>query len=84
MPPVNTWGKKFFTVPLATRPNGDIFRFLAAADGTTVMVNGAPVAVLDRGRVHERNIAGQAAITANAPILVAQYADSVSSGRRDS
>ncbi|XP_035683576.1 IgGFc-binding protein-like [Branchiostoma floridae] len=40
IPPVDTWGKRFVTVPLAGRTGGDIFRIVAARDGTTVRVTG--------------------------------------------
>ena len=54
LPSVDTWGKRFVTVPLATRLNGDRFRFLAAHDGTEVRVDGVLVATLNRGQFHER------------------------------
>lgn len=75
LPPVVTWGKNFVTMPLATRLNGDTFRFLASTDGTTVSVNGVVVATLNRGQLHERIIAGPAQITSDQPILVAQYSN---------
>jgi hypothetical protein len=65
-------------MPLATRLNGDTFRFVASVDGTSVQVNGAPVATLNRGQVHERIIAGPAQIVADQPILVAQYSNGTS------
>jgi IgGFc binding protein/PKD domain-containing protein len=74
-PPV-TWGKSFATMPLATRLNGDTFRFLASTDGTQVRVNGTLVATLNRGKLHEQIIAGPAHITSTEPILVAQYSNS--------
>ena len=46
MPPVSTWGKTFVTEPLATRLNGDTFRFLASQNSTTINVNGSPVATI--------------------------------------
>ena len=75
MPPTSTWGKNFATVPLATRLNGDTFRFLAQTNGTTVEVNGTLVATLNRGQVHERQITGRAVIIASQPILVAQFSN---------
>jgi len=75
LPPVPTWGKTFVTMPLATRLHGDTFRFLASADGTAVSVNGTVVARLDRGEFHEKLITGPAQITADRPILVAQYSN---------
>jgi IgGFc binding protein len=75
LPPVPAWGKQFATVPLAGRSGGDTFRFLASADGTRVNVNGQPIATLRRGRFFEQIISTPAYITADRPILVAQYAN---------
>jgi len=75
LPPVNTWGRHFVTMPLATRANGDTFRFLAATNGTRVAINGKIVASLDRGQFYEQIIDGPAEILASKPILVAQYAN---------
>ncbi|MFO0011239.1 MAG: putative Ig domain-containing protein [Planctomycetota bacterium] len=77
LPPTNTWGREFVTMPLATNSQrGDRFRFLAQADGTQVTVNGTVVATLRRGEYHEQVITGPGHIVANQPILVAQYAHS--------
>jgi len=75
LPPVTAWGKSFLTVPLATRLNGDTFRLVASENATVVNVNGAPVATLDRGQVHEQIIDGNSTISADKPILVAQYSN---------
>ncbi len=75
LPPTSTWGKSFVTEPLATRLDGDTFRFLASTDGTTVSVNSAAVATLNRGQLHEQIITGAATVTADKPILVAQYSN---------
>jgi len=75
LPPASAWGRQFVTVPLATRTGGDTFRFLAAEDGTEVTVNGQLAATLNAGEFHEQLIDGSAEITANRPILVAQYSN---------
>jgi hypothetical protein len=75
LPPTSTWGKSFVTVPLATRTRGDTFRFLAARNGTEVRINGSLVATLNRGQLYQTNLATQAHITSNEPILVAQYSN---------
>jgi hypothetical protein len=62
-------------MPLATRLRGDTFRFLASENGTSVVVNGASVATLNRGQFHERVLTVPSEITANHPILVAQYSN---------
>ncbi len=78
LPPTETWGKSFVTIPLATRDNGDTFRFIASANGTNITVNGTVVATLNKAQLHEQIINGPAVITANQPILVAQYSNGCS------
>lgn len=73
--PVSSWGKSFVTMPLATRQNGDTFRMVAGTNNTTVSINGAPVATLNRGQVHEQIVADPSHIVADKPILVAQYSN---------
>jgi len=75
LPPTTAWGKSFVTMPLATRRNGDTFRFIASEPGTTVAVNGAVVATLNRGQLFEQIVDGPAQITADHPIMVAQYSN---------
>jgi len=77
MPATNTWGKRFATVPIATRTKGDFFRFIASQDGTEIYVNGSLTAVVNRGQWVERIIKNAAEIIATNPIMVAQYATSV-------
>jgi hypothetical protein len=76
MPPTSTWGKSFVTEPLATRTGGDTFRYLADTDNTTVQVNGAPVATLNRGQLFEQILTAPSVITSDKPILVTQYSNS--------
>lgn len=78
LPPTTTWGENFVTIPLATRLNGDTFRMLASEDNTSVSVNGTVVATLNTAELHEQIIDGPATITANNPILVAQYSNGTS------
>jgi hypothetical protein len=68
-------------MPLASRLQGDTFRFLASTDGTAVSVNGAMVANLDRGQFYEQIVSGPVQITANQPILVAQYSNGITYDR---
>jgi hypothetical protein len=76
LPPTTAWGKNFVSMPLATRTGGDTFRVLASEDATTVMLNGATVATLNRGQFHEQIVSGPAQITADKPVLVMQYSNS--------
>jgi hypothetical protein len=76
IPPTTTWGRKFATVPLKSRTNGDTFRFMATEDGTTITVNGgAPSSPLNRGQYSEMILTNASVIESNKPILVAQYAN---------
>lgn len=74
LPPVETWGRRFVTMPLATRVGGDRFRVVAAEDDTRVSIGGTPVATLAAGAFHEQVVDGPAAIEADKPVLLAQYA----------
>ena len=76
--PTNTWGTSFVTLPLATRLRGDTFRYLASVDDTEVHVNGQVVATLNRGQVFEQLLTAASVITANQPILVAQFSNGTS------
>ncbi len=81
LPPVSRWAAEFYARRLATRSDGDTFRVLAAFDNTIVLVNSLPVANLSGGQFYEIVRPASAAangtiITANHPVLVAQYANS--------
>jgi hypothetical protein len=78
LPPTNSWGRSFITIPLALRTNGDVFRFLAQANGTAVSVNGTVVANLNAGQFFETILGSNTynRITSNFPILVGQYSRS--------
>ena len=73
--PVDTWGRSFVTMPLATRTGGDTFRILASEDGTVVKIDGVPVATLGAGEFHEQLIDGAASVEASKPVLVVQYSN---------
>ncbi|XP_078660357.1 IgGFc-binding protein-like isoform X3 [Branchiostoma floridae x Branchiostoma belcheri] len=49
IPPVDTWGKEFVTVPLTKRTAGDLFRVIAARDNTQVDVTGKTTHTLNAG-----------------------------------
>ena len=76
IPPVDSWGRHFVTLPLKTRTGGDRFRMLAAHDATSVSINGEIVAVLNRGQFYETVLSQPASIVANQGILLAQFAQS--------
>ncbi len=78
LPPTTAWGRNFISVPLKTRTRGDTFRFLASNDNTTVRVNGAVVATLDKGEFFETILTASSQITSDKAILVAQYSNGTS------
>ncbi|XP_019638860.1 PREDICTED: uncharacterized protein LOC109480924 isoform X5 [Branchiostoma belcheri] len=75
VPPVNTWGQRFVTVPLAVRQAGDIFRLVAARNGTDVSVTGVTPRTLDAGDFWELDLSSSTykTITSSQPIMVLQY-----------
>jgi uncharacterized protein (TIGR02145 family) len=73
--PYYSWGKNYVTVPLAGRDNsGDVFRILAANDGTDILVNGTLATTINTGEYYQTILTGSNAITGSKPIMVAQYA----------
>ncbi|MBI2422816.1 MAG: Ig-like domain-containing protein [Candidatus Hydrogenedentes bacterium] len=77
IPPLNTWGTQVITLQIQTRSNGDTFLVLAAEDETTVTIDG-PVpglVTLDAGQTNQLLLEGANIISADKPILVAQYAN---------
>lgn len=80
IPPVESWGTNFVTMPLAARFKGDTFRVLASVDGTHVTINRNPPVTLNRGQFLEQSIQGPVQITADQPVLAAQYSNGISFG----
>jgi hypothetical protein len=74
--PTELWGNNFVTVPLATRAKGDTFRCMGLYNGTTVRTNGVIAGIVNQAKFIEFQIIGQAWITSDNPIQVAQFSDS--------
>jgi len=77
IPPMETWGREYYAVPLLTRM-ADTYRVMASEDKTTILIgNRAPV-FLDRGKYHEFTLQRDepTRIFADNPILVAQFSQS--------
>jgi hypothetical protein len=72
MIPLKAWGNNFATAPLLAR-NGDVFRILAAENGTTININGGAGINLNAGQFHEVMLTTASFITSNKPISVAQF-----------
>jgi len=78
--PVNEWGTDHYTAPLATRTGGDTYRVLASQTNTTVSINGVPFGLpINRGQFKQLTLVSGARISADKPVLVAQYAHSADS-----
>jgi hypothetical protein len=75
MTSTDTWGKKFATVPLKDRTNGDTWRFLASQNNTTVSINGVAQAPINKGQYIERALTAQSIIESDKPIMVAQFSN---------
>lgn len=78
MPPVSQWSSELLSEPLATRKGGDLFRIVADTDNTQVTIDGPTpsTATLAAGQILQVALTGASRISATAPILVAQFANS--------
>ncbi|MCF6358032.1 MAG: PKD domain-containing protein, partial [Draconibacterium sp.] len=80
IPPVHSWGRKFYNIPLIPR-QGDIYRILAAEDNTKVVINNSATPIeLDKGEFYEVKLENYdpSYLHADKKILVAQYSRSMS------
>ncbi|MBA9078109.1 PKD domain-containing protein [Rufibacter quisquiliarum] len=71
--PISAWGKNFVTAPFLSRTAGDVFRVLASEDNTAITINGSRI-TRDKGEYHEFESKVANYVTADKPILFAQYA----------
>ncbi|MEI6679946.1 MAG: PKD domain-containing protein, partial [Mariniphaga sp.] len=77
MPPLQTWGRKFITVPLKTR-HEDTYRIMAAEDNTTVRIGNKSPVVLNKGAFYEFMLLYNepSLIESDKPVLLAQFSNS--------
>jgi len=75
IPPVQSWGREYLTVPLKTRA-ADRFRILTARNKTTVQISGEPVIYLDADEFYEFTTLETKHILSDQPVLVAQFSQS--------
>ena len=78
IPPLQTWGRKFITVPLKSR-HEDTYRILASENNTSVRIGDkAPLVNIDKGQYYEFRLDYQepSLIDSDKPILLAQYSNS--------
>jgi hypothetical protein len=76
---MQTWGRKFITVPLKSR-HEDTYRILAAEDNTTVRIGSRTPVILMKGIYYEFSLLYTEAslIESDKPILLAQFSNSQS------
>ncbi len=72
MYPTNTLGKEFIVVPLENRFGGDIIKFLATQDNTTIIANDKSY-LLDKGEFVKILSASVLKVKSDKPIAVGQY-----------
>ena len=73
MYPINTWGRKFVTVP-NKNADYDLFRVMAAQNNTQVYRDGQLIVTLDAGEHHTYRVSGTPTyVEATKPILLAQF-----------
>jgi len=84
MLPVNAWGKRYHSMPYATRLKGDLYRIFAGEDSAKVYINGVLLATLSK-KGGPRGVGwieflppsrGPMEFTSDKPIYVAQYNNS--------
>ena len=74
MPSISQLSKTYYVAPTPrTGVNGDVVRIVASANATEVKVDGVVVATLDLGEFVEIRVPVGKTITADKPVLVAQY-----------
>lgn len=75
IPPFQSWGREYLTIPLKTRA-ADRFRVLAARNNTTVQISGEPMIYLNAGEFHEFIASETKHILSDKSLLVAQFSQS--------
>ncbi|XP_019616865.1 PREDICTED: IgGFc-binding protein-like [Branchiostoma belcheri] len=85
IPPVDTWGKEFVTVPLAMHTGGDLFRVVAARDNTQVDVTNENTMTLNAGEFWEIDVPSDEYrhVTSSEPVLLVQYSKTGNSDGTD-
>jgi RHS repeat-associated protein len=73
LPPTNLWGQNFVLMPYANALQNTILHVLASVDGTHVLLNGKGVATLNHSEFTEQVLTGPSVLSADSPVLVAQY-----------
>lgn len=85
LPPVSTWGKNSIVVPFAKSKSeitygNNLYRILAAEDGTDIFVDGKRITTLNQGEYYEGVLDAPHYISSNKPILVGGFKKTCGSG----
>ncbi|NQU87958.1 MAG: IgGFc-binding protein, partial [Mariniphaga sp.] len=77
IPPIHSWGKEYYIVPLKARQQ-DRYRILAAEENTSINIQGKGMTYLNPGVVYEFVLYNDEPlrILADKPILIAQFSQS--------
>lgn len=77
IPPIHSWGREYFLVPLKSREK-DRYRIMAAYDNTTIHISGRKQVTINKGEFHEMEAYNYdpLRVMSNKPILVAQFSQS--------
>jgi len=77
IPPIPSWGREYYTVPLKSRAQ-DLYRIIAAEDNTSVKITNKSNFTLNQGEFREIILYSNepSRIIADKPIMVAQFSQS--------
>eukprot|EP00058_Branchiostoma_floridae_P004052 XP_002589540.1 hypothetical protein BRAFLDRAFT_97038 [Branchiostoma floridae] len=86
VPPVDTWGRQFVTVPLKKRTAGDVFRVIAARDNTQVDATGKSTTTLNAGDFWNFGAGSDEYlhVSATEPVMLMQYSKTGAADSTDS
>jgi adhesin/invasin len=80
IPPVNSWGNKFYLGAMAKRSKYTL-RVLASEDNTNIIINSEKVATINKGQFYENHKSGDnIIIETSKPALVAQFSQGFRNG----
>ncbi len=79
VPPISSWGKHFYIGEQKKRSRYN-YRVVASEDSTVVFANNELMGILKAGQFLEKNVKGEVQVTANKPVLVAQYSQGFRNG----
>lgn len=79
VPPISSWGKHFF-LGMPAKRTSYVFRVLADRDSTAVYLDNKPAYMLMAGQFIELRMKNDLTLSADKPVLVAQYSEGYGNG----